>query len=856
MKAFNQLLCGAATVALLAGTAHAADEQPATDSAPSNEIVVTAQKREQSINSVGMSITAASGDTLLARGVTGPADLTRVVPGFTFTASGYATPVYTLRGVGLYDYSFGASPSVALYQDEFSIPFPTMSLGLGLDVQRLEVLKGPQGTLYGASSTGGAINYISNKPTDTLAAGGDLSYDKFNKLDVSGFVSGPLSSTLKGRIAVRAVQGGDWQYSLSRREDKNGASRQLIGRAILDWEPTNNARFELTLSGYQDKSDTQQAQFISNQLNIVPTAGFIPAGATRSNPFEVVNPAAYAAFTNPASPNFDASLAARQAKVAGRIGEPGTNSYLGMTPIGLGDNARVAEWSPEWPHQMNDRMFQAALRSSVDLSDTLTLTSLTSYIDQKINRAQDNDATLATALPVRVFGGVEFFSQELRLAHDSESVHLVGGVNYDHASVDDTNRSLSAFDLSIGEALPGLRFTENSHELKQKISNFAVFGNADIEVAPNLTLQAGARWTKSKRDAAYCGYDLTPEQLLSKTFGNADVVPGFGFYDLQTAFGLNPAGHVVVQPGQCIALNDSPTAGADLFRPAITPIERSLNEDNVSWRLGANYKFDSGTLVYVSASQGYKAGVFGNVAATAQSQFQPAKQERLRAYEFGFKAPLLNRRAQFNAAAFYYDYANKQVRAKTSDPVFGLLENILNVPKSKVLGVEAELQLYPVDGLNISLSGSYLDSKVNGKFDKTIAGLAIYNQAGYKGDYNGSTLPFTPKYSAVVDAEYKFPVSASTETFFGGTLTYQDKTNATFETAVLKADEYRIPAYALLDLRAGIQSADGSWKASVFGRNVGNKTYATTIFSGSDVLYRYTGRPATYGVSLTVRYGN
>ncbi|RRQ95510.1 TonB-dependent receptor, partial [Enterococcus faecalis] len=152
-----------------------------------------------------------------------------------------------------------------------------------------------------------------------------------------------------------------------------------------------------------------------------------------------------------------------------------------------------------------------------------------------------------------------------------------------------------------------------------------------------------------------------------------------------------------------------------------------LNEDNVSWRLGANYKFDSGTLVYVSASQGYKAGVFGNAAATAQSQFQPAKQERLRAYEFGFKAPLLNRRAQFNAAAFYYDYANKQVRAKTSDPVFGLLENILNVPKSKVLGVEAELQLYPVDGLNISLSGSYLDSKVNGKFDKTIAGLAIYN---------------------------------------------------------------------------------------------------------------------------------
>lgn len=855
MKVLHRLLCGVAAVSYIGGTAHAADEQPDTNNdGPNAEIVVTAQKREQSINSVGISITAASGDDLIARGVTTPADLARVVPGFTFTASGYATPVYTLRGVGLYDYSFGASPSVALYQDEFSIPYPTMSLGLGLDVQRLEVLKGPQGTLYGSSSTGGAINYIANKPTDTLAVGGDLSYDSFNKLDVSGYVSGPLSSTLKGRLAVRAVQGGNWQYSLSRPEDKNGASRQLIGRAILDWEATSNARFELTLSGYQDKSDTQQAQYISNILNVVPTAGFIPAGATRSNPYEVVNPTLYAQLTNPLSPNFDPTLGSRQVKVAGRLDEPGTIAYLSTPAIGLGDNARVAEWSPEFPHRMNDRLLQAALRTTIDLSDTLTLTSLTSYIDQKIDRAQDNDATLAEALPVRVFGGVKFFSQELRLAHDSEGVHLVGGVNYDHSKVDDTQRFLSAFDLVVGEALPGLRFTENSHELKQTIENFAVFGNADVEVAPNLTLQAGARWTKSKRDAAYCGYDLTPAQLFSKTFGNADVVPGFGFYDLQTAFGLDPAGHVVVLPGQCIALNDSPTAGADLFRPAITPVQQSLDEDNVSWRLGANYKFDSGTLVYASVSQGYKSGVFGNVAGTAQSQFQPAKQERLRAYEVGVKTPLFDRRAQFNAAAFYYDYADKQVRAKTLDPVFGLLENILNVPKSKVLGIEAELQLYPVEGLNVSLSGSYLDAKVNGTFDQTIAGLAIFNQAGYKGDYNGSRLPFTPKYSAVADAEYKFPISSSTKAFFGGTLTYQDKTNATFETPVLRADDYRIPSYALLDLRAGIEAADGSWKASLFGRNVGGKVYATTIFAGTEVLYRYTGRPATYGGTISFRY--
>ncbi|MEP6868918.1 MAG: TonB-dependent receptor [Novosphingobium sp.] len=819
------------------------------------EIVVTAQKREQSINSVGMSITAATGDTLISRGVTTPADLTRVVPGFTFTSSPYATPVYTLRGIGLYDYSFGAAPSVAVYQDEFSIPYPSMTVGLGLDVQRLEVLKGPQGTLYGSSSTGGAINYIANKPTDTLKAGADLSYNNFNKADISGFVSGPLSSTLKGRIAVRAVQGGDWQYSLSRPDDKNGASRQLIGRAILDWEPASNARFELTLSGYQDKSDTQQAQFISNVLNFVPTPGFIPAGATRSNPYEVVNPVAYAALTNPASPGFDGTLTSRQVKISGRLSEPGTIAYLNMPSIGRGNNARVAEWNPEFGHQMDDRLLQIGLRSTVNLSDTLTLTSLTSYIDQKINRTQDNDATLAVALPVRVWGGVKFFSEEVRLAHDSQGVHLVGGVNYDHSKVEDTE-TFVAYDLSVGEALPGLRFTENSHGVKQTIENIAVFGNADVEVAPNLTLQAGARWTKSTRHASYCGYDLTASQLFSKTFGNADVVPGFGFYDLQTAFGLDPAGHVVVMPGQCISLNDevSPTS-ASFLRPGIVPTQKSLSESNVSWRVGANYKFEGGALAYANVSQGYKAGIFTGVAGTAQSQYQPARQERLRAYEAGFKLPLFDRRAQFNAAVFYYDYKNKQVRARVLDPVFGLLENAINVPKSKVFGLEAELMLYPVEGLNVSLSGSYLDAKVNGPFSRTAAGLAIYNQAAYKGDFNGSALPFTPKYSAIADAEYKFPISGSTKAFFGGTLTYQDKTNATFETALLKADDYRIPAYTLLDLRAGIEAADGAWKLSVFGRNVGDKVYATTIFAGTDVLYRYTGHPATYGMSLNVRFG-
>jgi len=157
------------------------------------EIIVTANKREQSINDVGLTIQAATADTLADRGIKDVGDLSKLVPGFIATASTFATPVYTLRGIGLYDATIGAAPAVAIYTDEISRNFPIMSDGLNLDIERVEVLKGPQGTLFGQSSTGGAINYIVAKPTDTFQAGADASYERFNRAEISGFISGPLS---------------------------------------------------------------------------------------------------------------------------------------------------------------------------------------------------------------------------------------------------------------------------------------------------------------------------------------------------------------------------------------------------------------------------------------------------------------------------------------------------------------------------------------------------------------------------------------------------------------------------------------------------------------------------------------
>ena len=187
-------------LALQAGGAHAqsAPSSPATSTASATsaleEIIVTAQKRGQNINSVGMSITAATGQQLEQEGITNVADLTRIEPSLQFSESLHGTPIYTIRGVGYYEQSLAASPTVSIYQDEVPYPFPVMSKGVLLDPERVEILKGPQGTLYGQNATGGAINFIAAKPTSTFTAGFDDTYGRFNDNVLSGLRERPTDT--------------------------------------------------------------------------------------------------------------------------------------------------------------------------------------------------------------------------------------------------------------------------------------------------------------------------------------------------------------------------------------------------------------------------------------------------------------------------------------------------------------------------------------------------------------------------------------------------------------------------------------------------------------------------------------
>ena len=829
----SKFMIGCAIAAIAAFNTGTAFAQSSENEANAGDIIVTANKREQSVNSVGLTITAATGEDLADRGVSGPADLAKLVPGFTFTQSIYSTPVYTLRGIGLYDATFGAPPSVSVYSDQIPRNVPVMSDALDLDIERVEVLKGPQGTLFGQSSTGGAINYIVGKPTREFHAGANASFERFNRFEASGFISGPLGENVAARLAVKGVTGGAWQRSLSRPSDDNGDARKIMGRLTIDLEPADGVKIELMATGVKDRSDPLAPQFAGTLFNLYGTAAQLAASG---NPFGVVNAARYAQLTTPTSPGFDGTFVGNQTTVVGRLTSPNPSVAAGARAIlgtRVSNNARDADWTAGLLGKSDNSYYQFSGRADIDLSDTVTLTSITAYAKQKLDYAQDLDGTTAQVVDVPLFGDVKAFNQELRLAGNTDSLNWIVGAGYDNVKTSQNN----FFRLADYSANAGGLITLTLNNYTSKFRSYGLFANAEFEVSPNFTVQGGIRYTNNKQSASYC-YNDPPQDTGQGT--------AFIFGQFLNSVPIN------ILPGQCFV-----TAGDILLgtaRSTLTPVNSALNEDNVSFRVGANYKFDSGTLLYATVSQGYKAGTFSAIGASRTTQYTPATQEKVIAYEAGIKAPFADGKVQLNAAGFYYDYSDKQVRGRIQDTVFGLLEKMLNVPKSRIVGVEGQLVLRPVDGLNLSASATYLDTKVTSDYTQTPDGIAVFNAAGFRGNFKGSELPYTPKFSANADIQYEFPVSGGMKAFVGGTLTYQGKQNTTFNNAGLPADDFEIQGYATVDARLGIASQDDRWRASIYGRNITDKSYVTAVSTFLDTLIRYRGKPAVYGISVGYKY--
>jgi len=267
-----------------------------------------------------------------------------------------------------------------------------------------------------------------------------------------------------------------------------------------------------------------------------------------------------------------------------------------------------------------------------------------------------------------------------------------------------------------------------------------------------------------------------------------------------------------------------------------------LDEKNASWRGGVDYKPTSNALLYVNVTKGYKAGSFPMLSASTSYQYLPVKQESVLDYEGGFKVSFFDRTVQLNGAGYHYDYTNKQIRTQTVQPIFGILNNLQNVPKSTVDGGELQLAWTPLHGLRLTAAATYLEAKVI-EFVGT-------NADGIRQDYAGSAVPYSPKWSTNATADYDWNLSSALIASVGLTAAQRSVSYATVGPTPID----RISPYTLLDLRASVRTQDGKYRVEVYGKNVTNRFYWDNVSHPYDTVVRYAGMPETWGITFSARF--
>lgn len=800
MNKFRRSVLAASTaigIASIAQPAYAAPaaEAAAAEEAPVGEIIVTANKRNESISKVGASVVAFDTSLLDKRGIVRLDELAKAVPNLALAPSTHGTPVFTLRGIGFNADSLGVYPAVSLSLDQAPMPFPVLAGHSMYDLERVEVLKGPQGTLFGQNSTGGAINFVAAKPTKELQAGFNLDYGRFNEVHGTMFMSGPISETVGMRLAVDAMHRDDWQYNFTR-DDKNGEQNYIAARLITDWQASDNLKFELNLNGSVDRSDPQALQIIAS----------LPS-----------NPAA------PTPEELNAPLAPRNLRAA---------NWSNSGRRGVGTQSDTESGRPRG----NRKLFQAFLRADYNVTDDVAVTSITTFNHLTQKMAFDLDGSQYELVDnPRGDGTIDDFNQELRISNASASgarFRWTVGANYNHSKVNEL-QIITYGDNSLSNA--GTNFIHESNvQNRGRMDNVAAFANGEYDLTEQLTFKAGIRYTSSKNKNRMCGSDTTGDQQLSSLFrllGNL-----LGGQDI-------PIG-----PGDCISLNAQNLPG--------DPINITLKEDNVSWRAGLDFKPSNTTLLYANISRGYKAGAFPVITGATQEVFKPAKQESVTSYEAGVKTRLADNAISLAGAVFYQDYRDKQIQGTVNTALFGLLQRLDNVPKSHIFGVEAEVTVRPTAGLTLSGSMSYLKTKVDEYSGITVFG-AQKDFAGSRLPFAPSwSLVGDIDYRMPTSAGGEVFVGAGInyrtyqDAYIAGS-DLQIPDNGV--NRWLDRTAFRIDGYALVDARIGYTFPGDRLTVSAWGKNVFNTFNVQNKISYNNIITQATGMPATYGVSLKVR---
>ncbi|MCX7060870.1 MAG: TonB-dependent receptor [Gammaproteobacteria bacterium] len=746
------------------------------------EIVVTATRRDGYIDDIPTSISAYGGDDLKAIGVRDTRELSKLVAGFTYADSGFNTPIYTLRGVGFADSSFANQSTVGVYLDEVALPYPVMTKGPNLDLRRVEVLKGPQGTLYGRNSTGGTINYIANKPTRQFAAGLEATGGSYGRFDTEGFISGPLGDSVRVRLAGSLSESNiGWQRSNTRPDDRLGKVSKRAARGIVDWDVIEDVSVRLAVSGWLDKSEPQ-APFA---VDIRPQNPLLPGNAAIS---------------------------------------PRLRDY---PFIANNNNSKVADWNPDGGFGLNDNFWNATLKPQWQISDDYRLVGLFAFSQVRSDgSALPQGGTDLENIDQFLTGNIRSTSGEIRLEGNlGEHADFIVGVNanYDEYGIvsegraSDNSLNFPTFGSTPPLFTPLVLNRGSARGDGQTRSN-GVFADASWEFVDTLKLTAGVRYSRETQSYQGCTYENVDNDSilpLSALFTFASIARG---------------GNSVVRPGECGSVDADGNTGL---------VAGQLKQDNLAYRSVLSWTPTDDLLFYGSYTRGYKSGGFPTVFSVDQASLAPVVQERLDAYEVGAKVGLFGNRVQINSAAFQYEYKDKQLLTYFSDPIFGNLQYLQNVPKSRVQGGEITATWLPIRNLNITALGSYVRTKVI-----EFVGLTA---TGDDFDFAGRPFNYAPRLQASVLANYTFTIADSLNVSPGVTWSHTGETNSTLEGDPF----FALNEHQIVDLRLGFSAPGQHWQVTAFARNLTNEFYRASVVNLGDTAFAYAGPPRIVGVTMS-----
>jgi iron complex outermembrane receptor protein len=482
MRSFRAVLIGTACVFSSAGTAWAqetltvsgtAAPAPTDVAGADGDIVVTAQRRNERLQDVPVSITALSGDQLADKRIASPTDLVSSVPNLQAASTvGEGIPVFSLRGISMSDYSINQQGPVATYIDDvYKGTFPLLPVAL-YDLERVEVLRGPQGTLYGKNTTGGAINIISRRPgfsTEGYLAVGIGNYQRY---EANGALQAALSDKVAARVAFTFARADGWfKNRLPGQADAN-ATRQYAVRVSLLAQPTDRLQFLLRLST------------------------------------SLQNPTNYGIFARPAADGIG----------AGAYELFGGSSYF-RTGIGR------RELESEYAERRRHRTYGASLTTNWKATDDLTVTSVTSYDYGKLFIPEDADGSPLKAVEDDLGGRARQFSQDLRIASDFDNgLDFIAGAYYSRETISaqTTYSYFTDIDVTRNGVIDAEDCTQDfltscmySNRYHQRKSSAAVYADVNYALFPRLIARAGLRYTRdtgriSGYNARVLGADGTP----------------------------------------------------------------------------------------------------------------------------------------------------------------------------------------------------------------------------------------------------------------------------------------------------------------------------------------------------------